>query len=50
MFKRFSVFFIWLLMGFPAWSDGLLIPMDAAQTDHLRAYGVTYWALQAPRQ
>jgi len=24
----------------------LLVPMDEAQTDHLRAYGLTYWALQ----
>ena len=24
----------------------LLVPMDQAQTDHLRAYGLTYWALQ----
>ena len=24
--------------------------MDAAQTDHLRAYGVTYWALEIPRR
>src|SRR4029079_5062955 len=23
----------------------LLVPMDDAQTDHLRAYGLTYWAL-----
>ncbi|MBD3266167.1 asparagine synthetase B [bacterium] len=23
--------------------------MDSAQTDHLKAYGVTYWALQQPR-
>lgn len=23
-----------------------LIPMDEAQTDHLRAYGLTYWALE----
>ncbi|MEN6545084.1 MAG: asparagine synthetase B [Armatimonadia bacterium] len=27
----------------------LLVPMDKAQTDHLRAYGLTYWCLQAPR-
>jgi hypothetical protein len=27
----------------------LLIPMDRAQTDHLRAYGLTYWCLDAPR-
>jgi hypothetical protein len=24
----------------------LLVPMDDSQTDHLRAYGLTYWALQ----
>ena len=30
-------------------AGGLLIPMDSAQTDHLKAYGVTYWALQTPR-
>ena len=24
----------------------LLVPMDQTQTDHLRAYGLTYWALQ----
>lgn len=24
----------------------LLIPMDLAQTDHLKAYGVTYWTLE----
>ncbi len=27
----------------------LLVPMDQAQTDHLRAYGLTYWCLEAPR-
>ncbi len=26
-----------------------LVPMDDAQTDHLRAYGLTYWCLQRPR-
>jgi hypothetical protein len=24
----------------------LLVPMDGSQTDHLRAYGLTYWTLQ----
>lgn len=38
------------LLTTPAWSGGLLIPMDAeSQTDHLKAYGVTYWALEEPR-
>jgi len=27
-----------------AWAR-ILVPMDQAQTDHLRAYGLTYWAL-----
>ncbi|MGD9519096.1 MAG: hypothetical protein AB7W28_06230, partial [Armatimonadota bacterium] len=27
----------------------LLVPMDRAQTDHLRAYGLAYWCLDAPR-
>ncbi len=26
-------------------AQDLLVPMDAAQTNHLRAYGVVYWAL-----
>jgi len=30
----------------PALADKLLIPMDLTQTDHLKAYGVVYWALQ----
>lgn len=42
-------FFLVLLASLEAGSQGLLIPMDSAQTDHLRAYGVTYWALQKPR-
>lgn len=27
----------------------LLVPMDEAQSDHLRAYGLTWWALAEPR-
>jgi hypothetical protein len=38
-----------LLIGFlaftPARAQDLLIPMDEGQTDHLKAYGLTYWAL-----
>jgi hypothetical protein len=30
----------------PAASARVLVPMDRTQTDHLRAYGLTYWALQ----
>lgn len=27
----------------------LLVPMDEAQTDHLKAYGLAYWVLESPR-
>ena len=27
----------------------ILIPMDEAQSDHLKAYGLAYWALEHPR-
>ncbi len=30
-------------------ADALLIPMDSKQSNQLKAYGVAYWALQAPR-
>ncbi|HLU26068.1 MAG TPA: hypothetical protein VKZ58_10235 [Longimicrobiales bacterium] len=30
----------------PAQSQYLLVPMDDAQTNHLKAYGLTYWTLQ----
>ncbi len=33
------------LICLPVSAQKLLIPMDDAQTDHLRAYGVTYWIL-----
>lgn len=37
----FSIF----LSSNSAYSQKILIPMDLAQTDHLKAYGVAYWAL-----
>lgn len=35
-----------VLLPFPLYAAKLLIPMDLIQTDHLRAYGVAYHALQ----
>lgn len=33
-----------------AFTNALLIPMDAeSQTNHLKAYGLTYWAIDSPR-
>ena len=34
------------LAGVRAADARVLVPMDKTQTDHLRAYGLTYWALQ----
>ncbi|MGD9498350.1 MAG: asparagine synthetase B [Armatimonadota bacterium] len=33
----------------PAHAQHLLAPMDEAQADHLRAYGLTWWCLDEPR-
>jgi hypothetical protein len=33
------------LLAAPLAAQRLLVPMDAEQTDHLRAYGLTYWVL-----
>lgn len=37
-----------LLLGVPAEgaAQKILVPMDLKQTDHLKAYGVAYWALE----
>lgn len=44
--KRFILLFIALTMGFAnAIANRLLIQMDLSQTDHLKAYGIVYWAL-----
>ena len=46
MTRRLLPFLALLLMTFrPAAGQDLLIPMDTRQTDHLKAYGVTYWTL-----
>lgn len=34
-----------LLPSADSGAQDLLVPMDAGQSDHLKAYGVTYWAL-----
>ena len=34
------------LLSAPASAQFLLVPMDAKQTNHLKAYGLTYWSLE----
>ncbi len=36
-------------LSLPGNGQHLLVPMDDPQTDHRRAYGLTYWRLEAPR-
>ncbi|MFZ5433458.1 MAG: asparagine synthetase B [Calditrichota bacterium] len=43
--KRISSFILCLLFALPVFGQKLLIPMDLAQTDHLKAYGVAWDAL-----
>ncbi len=33
----------------PTGAQRLLVPMDEAQSNHLRAYGLAYWCLEEPR-
>lgn len=49
--KRRAIACIALAIGcaLPAGAQWLLAPMDGAQSDHLRAYGLTYWCLEEPR-
>ncbi len=51
IFSKTGLIFILVLLftisPLPAVADGLLIPMDLVQSDHLRAYGITYNAINA---
>lgn len=47
MLRRiFSLSLLWLLAVPSSWASYLLLPMDLAQKNHLKAYGLAYWALQ----
>ncbi len=42
----FSPLMFVLILHTFGWSQQVLIPMDLSQTDHLKAYGIAYWALE----
>ena len=44
---RAGLLLLVLLVAVPAWATKLLIPMDGSQRDHLKAYGIAYWTLEA---
>ena len=42
----FIAFFAAVLVAAPVRAQHVLVPMDEEQTNHLKAYGLTYWALE----
>ncbi|MBM3236269.1 asparagine synthetase B [Candidatus Poribacteria bacterium] len=48
--KITTLIILTLIFTSSAFAQWLLIPMDKQQTNHLKAYGLTYWTLQAPRE
>ncbi len=46
LFRKLSLLSLFFLLAFTSLrASMILIPMDQAQTDHLKAYGITYWVL-----
>lgn len=43
---RFILLFLLLSAGYQLTASYILLPMNTEQTDHLKAYGVTYWTLE----
>ncbi|MEM7573087.1 MAG: asparagine synthetase B [Bacteroidota bacterium] len=43
---RFLFALFLLVTAFNSQASTILIPMDDTQTDHLKAYGITYWVLE----
>src|SRR5438067_9245394 len=45
MKRIFSSLIIFLSLASSVFAQKILIPMDLDQSDHLKAYGITFWAL-----
>jgi hypothetical protein len=46
MRRMLIIIALFALSSAPLRAQQLLVPMDEAQTEHLRAYGLTYWVLE----
>ena len=46
MIKKIFLFCFLLATSFQLSASQLLVPMDDSQTDHLKAYGVSFWVLE----
>ncbi|MCP9235864.1 asparagine synthetase B [Lewinella sp. JB7] len=45
MFRKLPILVLLLTLSVVGRASTILIPMDDTQTDHLKAYGITYWVL-----
>ncbi len=43
---RQILFFLFLLKASINWASTIIVPMDNSQSNHLKAYGVAFWALE----
>ena len=43
--RKLLLLFISVLLSIPAFASYILIPMDTDQKNHLKAYGIAYWAI-----
>ncbi|RMG88477.1 MAG: asparagine synthetase B [Bacteroidetes bacterium] len=44
--KRILIFMALIIMGLQARAAIMLLPMDEKQSNHLKAYGITYWVIE----
>jgi len=44
--RRLFILFLVLAASAKAWGNYIFIPMDEKQTNHLKAYGISYWILK----
>ena len=49
-YKLTAAILLHMLILSTASAQYLLVPMEETQTNHLKAYGLTYWALEVPRE
>ncbi len=44
--NKFFLSFLLLFISLKIFASGILVPMDEKQSNHLKAYGATYWVLE----
>ena len=44
--KKFNLFFLFCSITFSVKSAYIFIPMDESQSNHLKAYGIAYYAIE----